>query len=124
MRVLAIVIVSMGLFAGGVHAQAETADGRSYGEVIAVEMTGDPSPDPGLVARFNRLLSSIAGSCSQGREWVSDRILHGHQMLVERGGDATLLDVAVGWDRAVANQARPDCPGILAAVLVLLESGV
>lgn len=101
----------------------EVDDGRSFGEVLAAEMTGSISPPDRLVARFNHLLDDISETCSESREWVSDRILGGHQMLTRRGGNASLMDVAAGWNEAVSGVRNPDCQSVLAAVLVQLEPG-
>ena len=99
----------------------EVRDGRSYGEVIAVEHTGTVSPPVNLVLQFNELIDSISARCSESREWVADRILLGHQLLEERGAEASPLDVAVGWNEAVAGAGRSDCGRTLAVLLSILE---
>lgn len=101
----------------------ETSGGRSFGEVLAAEQTGDVAPSPSLVRRFNRLLDSISDRCSRGREWVSDRILSGHRTVVSRGGDATLVDVAEGWNEAVEGAGSRDCRSALAALVASLQAG-
>lgn len=100
----------------------EVEDGRSFGAVIATEMTGSMSPSSSLVARFNRLIDQIAQSCGRSRQWVSDRILGGHEMLIERGGSGTLMDVAAGWKEAVEGGVAADCNSVLATLLVTLEA--
>lgn len=100
----------------------EVEDGRSFGAVIATEMTGSMSPSSSLVSRFNRLIEQIAQRCGRSRQWVSDRILGGHEMLIERGGSGTLMDVAVGWKEALDSGVGADCNSVLATLLVTLET--
>lgn len=95
----------------------EVEDGRSFGAVIATKMTGSISPSSSLVNRFNRLIDQIAQSCGRSRRWVSDRILGGHEMLLERGGSGTLMDVAVGWKEAAASGVETNCNSVLATLL-------
>lgn len=113
--------VTTGSRAGGSYA-GEVSDGRSFGEVIAAEMTGSLSPRSSLVKRFNGLINGISQECSRSRQWVSDRILSGHQALQRRGGAASLLDVAEGWREAVRG-VDVDCEQVLATLLVMLERG-
>lgn len=101
----------------------EVRDGRSFGEVLAVEQTGSLDPRQPLIRRFNQLLDGISERCARSREWVSDRVLTGHQLLTRKGGDATLLDIAEGWREAVAGPGSSDCESTLAALLVILEGG-
>lgn len=101
----------------------EVSDGRSFGEVLATEQTGSPDPSTQLVNRFNRLLDGIADRCSQSREWVSDRVITGHQTLTDRGGETSLLDVAEGWYEAIQGPGSSDCVGTLSALLATLETG-
>lgn len=100
----------------------EVEDGRSFGEVLATEQTRSPDTSTQLVNRFNRLLDGIADQCSQSREWVSDRVITGHQTLTDRGGEASLLDVAEGWYDAVQGPASSDCVSTLSALLATLET--
>ncbi len=96
---------------------------RSYGEIIAAEMEGHLSPDLSLVRRFEGLIENLDIRCAGSRESISDQILAGHRTFMSRGGKATLLDVAVGWERATRGMAEVgvDCTQMLAGVLVLLE---
>ncbi len=98
----------------------EVDDGRSYGALLATEMDG-PSPPSRLVDRFNRLIDQIANSCGESRQWACDRILTGHQTLTDRGGNASLMDVAAGWREAVQGSTPADCTDALSALLMTLE---
>ena len=76
-----------------------TTPTRSYGEIIAAEMEGDSNPDRALILRFEALITALNARCARDRETISDRILVGHRLLTSRGGDASLLDVAVAYER-------------------------
>lgn len=76
------------------------------------------------VLSIQQHLVSLSHKCSQNIPTLAGYVYSGVEILKKSGIDETPVEIAAGLDKAApGRRVSPDCRGILAALLVLIEKG-
>jgi rubrerythrin len=101
--------------------EAATSNAKKVVEVWKQEPAEASDSDVGSISRH---LLSLSHRCSQNIPTLAAYVNSGVEILAKEGIKESPVEIAAGLDKAApGKKVAPDCRGVLAALLVVIEKG-